>query len=379
MKRLLAAIILLAFAAPVFGQAPPATLRQHLIPVAPGAGIDITGDNTGSSYNGLIGPYVKSVTRAGDTLTILYQDSAGVEQSIVYTPTGGGGGGGSNDGALALATFSTTTQILTLTLTTGTDITVDLGGLTTAAEVMTLITAAIAGSSTGLTQAEVDARIAPYARATPSGTIGDGQIPVGVTRDTELVSGALQPGDVSAGTNVTITTSADGVTINAAGGGGTADGVVDGGSVSSTTLTLTRTVGADITIPGLPSGGGGSGLTAVASDSTLDGDGTSGDPLGLTDIEVNQLDSIPGLLAETADLSIEVISRTWTDGTDVAAGGFVSHGSGNAITVAEAAALTYFVTRAVTNADGLLNFVVIRVPILLTCGMFVPVSVSAAE
>ena len=108
--------------------------------------------------------------------------------------------------------------------------------------------------------------------------------------------------------------------------------------------------------------GAGGGLTAVSSDSTLDGDGTSGDPLGLTDVEVNQLDSVPGLLAETADLSIEVISRTWTDGTDVAAGGFVSHGSGNAITVAEAAALTYFVTRAVSNADGLLNFVVIRVP-----------------
>ena len=77
---------------------------------------------------------------------------------------------------------------------------------------------------------------------------------------------------------------------------------------------------------------------------------------------MNQLDSVPGLLAETADLSIEVISRTWTDGTDVAAGGFVSHGSGNAITVAEAAALTYYVTRAVTNADALLNFVVTRVP-----------------
>ena len=89
MKRLLAAIILLAFAAPVFGQAPPATLRQHLIPVVPGAGIDITGDNTGSSYNGLIGPYVKSVTRAGDTLTILVQNAARAEQTIVYTRRAG--------------------------------------------------------------------------------------------------------------------------------------------------------------------------------------------------------------------------------------------------------------------------------------------------
>ena len=40
-------------------------------------------------------------------------------------------------------------------------------------------------------------------------------------------------------------------------GGAAADGVVTGGSVSGTTLTLERSVGADIDIPGLPSGGGG--------------------------------------------------------------------------------------------------------------------------
>ena len=77
---------------------------------------------------------------------------------------------------------------------------------------------------------------------------------------------------------------------------------------------------------------------------------------------MNRLDSVPGLLAETADLSIDVISQTWTDGTDLALGGFVSHGSGNTLTVAEAAALTYHVTRAVTNADSLLLWVVVRVP-----------------
>ena len=38
----------------------------------------------------------------------------------------------------------------------------------------------------------------------------------------------------------------------AIGGSGAADGVVDGGSVAGTTLTLTRTVGADIAITGLP-------------------------------------------------------------------------------------------------------------------------------
>ena len=136
-------------------------------------------------------------------------------------------------------------------------------------------------------------------------------------------------------------------------------GVPSGGATGEV---LAKASAADNDTEWVAQTGGAGGLSAVASDSTLRGDGTAADLLGLTDVEVNQLDSIPGLLAETADLSIEVINRTWTDGTDVAAGGFVSHGSGNAITVAEAAALTYFVTRAVTNADGLLNFVVIRVP-----------------
>ena len=44
-------------------------------------------------------------------------------------------------------------------------------------------------------------------------------------------------------------------------GGGTADGVVTGGSVSGTSLTLERSVGADVVITGLPSGGGGTGDT----------------------------------------------------------------------------------------------------------------------
>ena len=43
-----------------------------------------------------------------------------------------------------------------------------------------------AGSGGGLSEAQVDARIATYARATPTGTIPDAQIPAGITRDTEL-------------------------------------------------------------------------------------------------------------------------------------------------------------------------------------------------
>ena len=40
----------------------------------------------------------------------------------------------------------------------------------------------------GLNQNQVDARIAPYARATPSGQIADAQIPASITRDTELAA-----------------------------------------------------------------------------------------------------------------------------------------------------------------------------------------------
>ena len=62
------------------------------------------------------------------------------------------------------------------------------------------------------------------------------------------------------GTTLTLTRQGLGdVTITGlpSGGGGTADGVVTGGSVSGTTLTLTRSVGGDVVITGLPSGGGG--------------------------------------------------------------------------------------------------------------------------
>ena len=42
------------------------------------------------------------------------------------------------------------------------------------------------GGGGGLSQAEVDARIATYARIAPSGTIADAQIPSGIARDSEL-------------------------------------------------------------------------------------------------------------------------------------------------------------------------------------------------
>ena len=61
-------------------------------------------------------------------------------------------------------------------------------------------TGAAPGGGDGLDQAEVDARIAPYARVTPSGTIADAQIPQSIARDSELPhpSNALPIGDGTA-------------------------------------------------------------------------------------------------------------------------------------------------------------------------------------
>ena len=84
----------------------------------------------------------------------------------------------------------------------------------------------------------------------------DTDLPSSIARDSELpdVSGYLERSDLLAGTNVTLTHgSGNEVTIAASGTGGTADGVVDGGSVSGEDLTLTRTNSlSDVTITGLP-------------------------------------------------------------------------------------------------------------------------------
>ena len=201
----------------------------------------LTSDGHCVPVSTLRGEFVQDITVSGTTVTVEYQDSNSDSQSFNFQI--GGTGGGSSDGVVSAGTFSASNQELTLTLTTGSPVVIDLSGLTTTAEVTSAISTALGDYSTT------------------------------TEMDTAIEDGALQPGDITAGTNVTVTTTTDGVTI-ASSGGGTADGVVDGGSVSSTTLTLTRTVGADVTITGLPSGGGDSGLTAVSSDSTLDGDGT---------------------------------------------------------------------------------------------------------
>ena len=71
---------------------------------------------------------------------------------------------------------------------------------------------------------------------------------------------------------------------------------------------------------------------------------------------------LPGTFAKVADISIEVSSRTWTTLVNVADGGFVSHAGANQLTTAQAAALTYSVTKTGDAADGARAYVVIRIP-----------------
>lgn len=117
------------------------------------------------------------------------------------------------------------------------------------------------------TPAEIDARIAPYARAVaPSGTIDDARIPPEIMRDAELTATAVRnllgltsdeandllTGAVLSGQMLTFNQN-DGTTVVVTlpqGTGGMADGVVQSGAFSNdgTSLVLTLTTGATVTI-----------------------------------------------------------------------------------------------------------------------------------
>ena len=101
---------------------------------------------------------------------------------------------------------------------------------------------------------------------------------------------------------------------------------------------------------------GGASAGTDAASSRGDHDHQLGDEAAIT------LDSVAGIDARIADLSVEVASRTWTTLVNVADGGFVSHAGANNLTTAQAAALTYSVTKTGDAADGARAYVVIRIP-----------------
>ena len=73
-----------------------------------------------------------------------------------------------------------------------------------------------------------------------------------------------------------------------------------------------------------------------------------------------RLNSVDGLVAKTADLSIEAVTHSWANVAALANGGFVSH---NEIpTTAQAAALTYELTKTATAADAAKPYTLIKIP-----------------
>ena len=102
------------------------------------------------------------------------------------------------------------------------------------------------------------------------------------------VCGITHSGNVITVTSQNASSIAETLTISLA--GGAADGVVDGGSVSGTDLTLTRSVGADVVIAGLPSGGGsddGVVTSGIVSGTTLTLDRSVGAAVTITGLPSN--------------------------------------------------------------------------------------------
>ena len=81
----------------------------------------------------------------------------------------------------------------------------------------------------------------------------------------------------------------------------------------------------------------------------------------LTDADRHDINSIPGLLDKTADLLVEILSRTWGDVADIDLGAFASDDSGN-LGPSQASALTYYTSRTPTASDTRNAYAYIRIP-----------------
>ena len=221
------------------------------------------------------------------------------------------------DGVLSAASWSTATQTLTLTLVDGTAIPVALSGLETQAEVTAAIDAAIANR--------------------------------------------LARSDIVAGNNITLTPgTGNHVTIAATPG---ADGVVSSGVCSGNDLRVSRTEGLpNITFTDVCIGAGaGAGEQNVQAD--WDEADTGSDAyIQNKDAAVAAINSVAGLTSKTADISVDVIGRTWSNVGAVADGGFYWR---SAIpTLAQAAALdsSYVVSVTPTASQALNFYTLLRTP-----------------
>ena len=115
-------------------------------------------------------------------------------------------------------------------------------------------------------------------------------------------------------------------------------------------------------VAGGPTGrAGGDGADGTDGTDGMDGaDGADGAAGTLDAVDRGRLNSVDGLVAKTADLSIEAVTHSWANVAVLANGGFISH---NEIpTTAQAAALTYELTTIGTAADAARPYTLIKIP-----------------
>ena len=276
-------------------------------------------------------------TIAGQVLTFSQNDGTTVQLTI---PTAMAGTG---DGVVQSGAIDAGGTQLTLTLDTGGVVVIDIP--------------TILRSMAGLTETRVQELINATALSALQGQLTDGQIPADIMRDAEFTAAAIRTllgltpqelndlltGAVIAGQVLTFSQN-DGTTVaitipTAMAGSG--DGVVQSGTINATGTELTLT---------LDTGG-----TVVIDIPTILRTG------GLTDAERHDLNSIPGLIAKTADLEVGAPERVWESVADLAQGGFVSENSGNLGPV-HASALAYVIAKTATASDANNNYVYIRIP-----------------
>ena len=269
--------------------------------------------------------------RAGHASTYQQHGSDGLQLS------GSGGGGGTEDGVLTTAVYDSSTKMIALTTTKPESFTLNLSALANSSEIAATIADWAEAGDVSIIPVEklagggVDGQVLTrtasgqaWEDAADAGT--DDQTAAEVPVTASGFSGNLGATD----TNVqTALETIDGFTV----GGGAADGVVQAGTYASGSIVLDRTIGADVTITGIPQPGTddqtatevststtnfgnnlGTGDTTVqAALDTLDDltiSGGGGTPLAVTTADIANITFTEGLTAEIDPAAINTAVDT---------------------------------------------------------------------
>ena len=280
----------------------------------------------------LDGAFVKSITIGGlVTLQLTNNTEAMVQLS------GSGGGGGTEDGVLTTAVYDSSTKMIALTTTKPESFTLNLSALANSSEIAATIADWAEAGDVSIIPVEklagggVDGQVLTrtasgqaWEDAADAGT--DDQTAAEVPVTASGFSGNLGATDTDVQTALE---TIDGFTV----GGGAADGVVQAGTYASGSIVLDRTIGADVTITGIPQPGTddqtatevststtnfgnnlGTGDTTVqAALDTLDDltiSGGGGTPLAVTTADIASITFTEGLTAEIDPAAINTAVDT---------------------------------------------------------------------